>query len=402
MKLSITGMGVVSPAGVGKESFYESLTNGRTGVDTYTADPFIRKAGIVKNFSVRQYTKKFKQVRSLANVTHFAIAASTMAAEDGNFSSREQDCYQTGIIAGCNDQADETHTLPTIRAYEKSLAENGEVDSVTLARKGLLELPAKYLLTAVPNIPTFTCSFELSLHGYSSTIISGSNSLFETLVEADIALGRKMAESFFCGASDSLISPFDIMSLIPPGATTAEECTALPGEGSVFFLIDHPQIAEKNKSKILAEIVSCTGTLFHDFEDITKNIERSLSQANLAAADIDAIVATEGTRNILSQPVLESIAGCFTQKSPAIPICSSLPYVGYTRAAVGAFDLAFGVFILETGKIPPMLQPVDTSSFIPLCCDEKFCIEKNSGTVLIINVGLTGCVYSTIIRKPER
>lgn len=402
MKLSITGMGVVSPAGIGKENFYESLTHGRTGVDLYAANPFIRKAAIVKDFSVRQYTENFKQVRPLSNVSHFAIAASTMAAEDGNFTSRESDYYKTGIITGCNDQYDDNITLPTIRAYEKSLAENGEVDSVKLAEKGLLELPAKILLKTIANIPTFTCSYELSLHGYSSTVISGGNSLFETIVEADIAMERKMAESFFCGATDSLISPLDIMSLIPPDATTAEECSAIPGEGSVFFLIDDPQIAEKNKWKTYAEIMSCTGTLFKDMEDIEKNIERSLSQAHLEATDIDAIVASEGTRSILSKPVLASIAECFTKKTSAIPICSSLPYVGYTRAAIGAFDLAFGIFILETGMIPPVLHPVDTSSCAPLFCSAESPIERDCRTVLIINVGLTGCVYTAIIRKRER
>lgn len=403
MKLSITGMGVVSPAGVGKEIFYENLSNGRTGIDTCAADPLIRKAGIVKDFDVRLYTKKYKQIRSLAAVTHFAIAASKMAAEEGRFSSRETDPYTSGIITGCNYQADDNHTHSIIRAYEKSLAENGEIDSVKLMQKGLLEIPALYLLTAVPNIPAFTCSFELSLHGYSSTIISGSNSFFETLVEADIAMARNMADSLFCGATDSLISPIDIMTIVPPDATTAEECAAtIPGEGSIFFLIDDTKIAEKNEWKIYAEIVSCTGNLFHGFEDIEKNIERSLCQANLAAAEIDAIVVSEGTGSVLSKPVLAAIAGCFSQKTPSIPISSPLPYVGYTRAAAGAFDLAFGIFIVETGKIPPVLQPVDTSSCAPLFCDEKFSIAKDCGTVLIINVGLAGCVFSAILRKRER
>jgi 3-oxoacyl-[acyl-carrier-protein] synthase II len=403
MKLSITGMGVVSPAGVGKEIFYESLTNGRTGIDIYTADPLIRKAGIVKDFDVRLYTKKYKQVRSLAAVTHYAIAASKMAAEEGRFSSRATDPYISGIITGCNYQADDNHTHSIIRAYEKSLAENGEIDSLKLMQNGLLEIPALYLLTAVPNIPSFACSFELSLHGYCSTIISGSNSFFETLIEADIAMGRNMADSIFCGSTDSLISPIDIMTIVPPDATTADDCAeTIPGEGSVFFLIDDTQIAEKNQWNIYADIVSCTGNLFHGCEDIEKNIERSLCQANLAAADIDAIVVSEGTGRVLSKPALESIAGCFTQKTSSIPISSPLPYVGYTRAAAGAFDLAFGIFMVETGKIPPMLQPVDTSCCAPLFCDKEFSIEKDCRTVLVINIGLAGCVYSAILRKRER
>ncbi len=402
MKLSITGMGIVSPAGIGIENFYESLTKGNTGVGHYEKNPFTRKAGAVKDFSVRQYTKNFKQARPLAKVAHLAIAASKMAAEDGCFSSCESDPYKTGIITGTNEQFDDSNTQPIIQGYEQLLGESGNIESEKLASKGLRELPAKYILQVIPNIATFTCSYELSLNGYSSTIISGSNASFETFIMADIALKRKMADSFFCGATDSLLNPIDVISLIPPGATTVEECTSIPGEGSVFFLIDDASVVDKKKNKVYANITSCTSSLFLHNEDIRRTIEDALLSANLTSNDIDAIVASEGSRSVFSRPVLKAISKVFTTRAEAVPLCSPLPYVGYTRAVAGAFDLTFGVFILETGKIPPMLQPIDTSFCKSLYCAKDVCIDKKCDTVLIINIGLTGCINCVILQEPDR
>lgn len=399
MHLSITGMGVVSPAGIGKEHFYQSLKNGRSGIGQYAANPITGKGGQVDEFNVRPFTNNFKQLRPLARASHFAAAASTLTAEDGEFHTRQPDRNRVGVITGCSGQSDDSNTSAIIRAYEQSSRGNSSCDSVSLTRKGLLELPTKYLLSSAANIPCFIAGYELALNGYSNTIISGGTSFFEAILEADTAMSMRMADSFFCGATDSLLNPVDIINLIPPGTTTAKECTVVPGEGAVFFLIDSALVAENKNYPNYGELVSCTGSLVRKTEDIAGNIQHSLQEAELSPADIDAVVIAEGADGSLSESLLQAIAGCFPRNGSLIPFCSPLPYTGYTRAAAGSFDLAFGLFILETGLIPPVLQPIDTSRCRPLVCDQSNCIERACTNVLMVHLGLTGCVYSTIVQK---
>ncbi len=402
MKLSITGMGVVSPAGVGKDDFFDSLTNGRTGIDHWNGNPFAGKAGVVKDFSVRPYTKNFKQNRPLARVSHLAIAATKMAAEDGGFFLREQDSYRTGMIVGTNEQFDDSSTLSVIKAYEKSLNDDGEVDPAILGGRGLRELPAKYILQVTPNIVTFACSYELSLNGYSNTLTSGSNASFDVLLEVEQARKRGMADSFFCGASDCLLNPMDSIGLVHGGKEAGVADTAVPGEGAVFFQVDDSSKLDRQNAKVYAEVVSCSGLLFRHNEDLTRVIDDALAGANITAIEVDAVVLAEGAASGFSRPALETLAGSFSKKKGLIPVCSPLPYMGYTRAAAGAFGMAMGIYILQTGKIPPMLLPVDTSFCQPLSCEEMICRKGKFSTVLVINVGLTGCVHCAVMRKPQR
>ncbi len=398
MKLSITGLGIVSPAGINKDAFFESLSRGTTGIVQTDKNPLTRQAGIVKDFSVREFTRNFKQARPLSRASHFAIAASTMAAGDGDFLLDETGDHRTGIINATNSQFDDSVTLPFLSAYEKSLDESGKSDSVLFVSRGMRELPAKYPLASIANISTFACSYELSLNGYSNTL-TGSNGFFEAIIEADIAMRGKMADRFFCGAADSQVNPTRIIKLIPPGVEQCEHLTRIPGEGAAFFLLEEPSRAEETGSSIYADILSCTGSLFYKPEDMEENIATSLNRAGRTADDIDVIIVSHEADMLCSGPVLESIAGCFSTKKDEIPVSSHLPFTGYAGAAAGAFDLAFSLFILEAGKVPPFLDSPATQSIWPLRFHTEECIAGQYHTILILNIGLTGCLYSVVVEK---
>jgi len=401
MKLLITGIGIVSPAGIGKDNFYKSLTTGQTGLTDYEKSPATDKAGEVKDFKVKPFTKNLKQARSLTSASHFAIAASQLAARDASFSVDKTDPYRAGVLMGTGRQTVDKNTLAMQRAYERSLNEKGEFEHLKFAPKGVKEIPIKMLLHGAPNITTFVCNYELSLNGYSSTIVSGSNSFFDALLQTNLTLKRKMADMLFCGAADSTVGMQNIMGLVPAGAESAEDCNIVPGEGAVFFLMQTPENIREDCS-IHAEILGCTGTIMRNEDDVEKNINTTLSQAGILPDDIDVIAGSHKAKTFYSKPVLQSIARCFRQKTEGIPACSPIPYVGYTRAASGAFDTALAISVLETGKVPPILQPIDGYNCEPLFYDENSCIEKNFKTALVLSIGLTGYVYSAVIGKPAK
>ena len=102
-RVVITGMGVVTPVGIGNEAFWDSLKNGRSGVGRLTffdtTDYPCRIDAEVKGFNAEQYIEK-KTIRRMDRFTQFAYAAADMAVRDAGLDSAKVDPDRVGVIVG--------------------------------------------------------------------------------------------------------------------------------------------------------------------------------------------------------------------------------------------------------------------------------------------------------------
>jgi len=184
--------------------------------------------------------------------------------------------------------------------------------------------------------------------------------------------------------------------------TDDSEKEVIPGEGAAFFFLETPEGAQQRDCRVYAEIQSCTGSLFSSPKDVASVINESLAQAHLQPDDIDLIVGSQAAQAFYSPSVLESMAGCFANRVTPLPIRSPIPYLGYTRAAGGAFDLALAISVLETQKLPDMLQLIESPLSPPFSYDDNHLEKDGLKTILVVSIGLTDCVYSMVIRRPDK
>jgi len=346
LNLSITGIGIVSPVGVGKDAFYSHINNGESGIKDLK-NSVITQAGEVAGYNLRAFTKNIKQAFPLAKSAHFAIGASRMAYEDAGLEPEQADPYAIGIVEATHIPVKASNTMPFINSYEKA-CDGGEFSPALFAQKSILELPTKLGLQQSPNMSTFCCSYELSIHGYSNTIITGGNAFFDALIESGIAIKAGRVSSILCGAADSLLNPVDIMSIIPSEAEKPEQCTTITGEGAVFLFLEPTSI---RKGSSYATVMSCHGRRYKGFEDVRDTFEAVFTDAGISAEDIDLIVGSQNGEPLNNGEVLGGIKTFFKHRD--IPVTSPLPYLGYTRAAAGAFDVVHALSIFE-GKEQPM------------------------------------------------
>ena len=103
-RVVITGLGVVSPVGIGKEKFWEELLKGKSGITEITefdATEFpVKIAGEVKDFDAALYIGDKKQVRHMDRYAQFAVAAAKLAAKDASYDMEKENSNCAGVVIG--------------------------------------------------------------------------------------------------------------------------------------------------------------------------------------------------------------------------------------------------------------------------------------------------------------
>ena len=103
-RVVITGLGAITPVGIGKENFYNALLEGKSGIGPITrfdaSDYATRIAGEVKDFDITQYGVDKKEARRMDRSVEFAIGAAVLAADDAKLALDEEDLDRCGTVVG--------------------------------------------------------------------------------------------------------------------------------------------------------------------------------------------------------------------------------------------------------------------------------------------------------------
>src|SRR5688500_458490 len=122
-RVVVTGLGMISPLGVGNEPTWQGLVEGRSGIGPITkfdaTDYACRIAGEVRGFNAEDYIEK-KEVKKSDTFIHYAVAAAVMAAADAGFDTTKEDQDRVGVIIGSGIGG-----LPLIEEMHKKLLERG-------------------------------------------------------------------------------------------------------------------------------------------------------------------------------------------------------------------------------------------------------------------------------------
>jgi len=398
--ICITGVGVVSSIGIGKEEFLSSLKVGRSGIGEIksfdTRFSRSKKAGIIKNFNPKDFIPAGK-IRRLDRASQFAIAASKLALADARFSVTQENSSRTGVVLGSGfcglSGSEEFH--------------RGQV------LKGFLDLNPMLFPNTVPNAASSHVSIELGIKGVNCTLVQSFCTAEAAITFACDQIQGGRADLILTGGVDEL-SEFlfrgfsDLHYLAIDQGYGERSCPydrtrngLILGEGAGILTIETKEHARSRGAKILGYILGYSLVGGSSRRDGAIDLERSIRLAikGREGLPIGYISGAGNSSRILDALETRGIKRVFPSRYPQIPVNSIKSMLGEAIAS-GGMRMVAGVLSMEYGFIPPTINYL----FPDPSCDLRYVVDQRSDqeirTLLHLGISPKEC-YSSILMGRE-
>ena len=363
-RVVVTGLGVVSSVGIGKDEFWNSIINSKSGiskVSSFDTKEFrCHYAGEIKNFIPEEFIDK-RKVQFLGRTSQLAIAAVSLALNDSRISLKNINKQRTGVLVG---------TTMGERQLEESIDD--------WIKKGADKMSKAKILQSSPN----NISTNIAIHFK----IQGPNYLIPTACAAgNYAIGygfdlirKRDVDYALVGGADSF-SKVAFSGFHRLYAMASEKCQPfdknrkglIVGEGAGILFLESLESALKRKSNIYAEIlgygISCDA--FHmtapKVEGIEKTIRKALKEADIKEEEVDYICAhgtgTQGNdkaecaaiNNVFSASA-DSLGR--KQQYKTIPVSSIKSMLGHPMGAASAIEALTCCLAVKEDIVPPTIN----------------------------------------------
>ncbi len=364
-RVVITGMGVVSPIGIGIDTFEEALFEGRNGIAEITlfdtSSYRSQIAGEVRNFNPRDYLHP-KQIRRMDRFTQMGMVAAEEAIKQAEISSNEDDSGEIGILVGSG-----VGGLYTIGREQTVLLEKG---------------PRRVSPFLVPMLIADITSAQIAIkYGFSGPNLSISTACASgnhCIGEAFKIIQRGDAEVMVAGGAEAAITPLGLAGFCSMRALSTrnnEPAKAsrpfdkqrdgfVIGEGAGVVVLEKWERARKRKIPIRGEIIGfgMSADAYHitkpieDGRGLTEAMRRALLDARIPIEKVDYINA-HGTSTPLNDKIeTQAIKNLFGKYAYRIPISSTKSMTGHLLGATGGVEMIACLLALEKAIIPPTIN----------------------------------------------
>ncbi len=364
-RVVVTGLGAVSPVGLDIPSLWDSIVNGRSGIDfirSFDTKDFVTKfAAEVKNFDPVTYVNR-KQVRHMDRFTQFAVASCLQAVESAHLKIDIQNAGEVGVIIG-----NSVCGLLSVCEQYRVLLEKG---------------PGKISPALAPTMTGDAASVQTSLllgtkgvnYSPSSACASGTDAIgqaFEIIREgrakAVLAGGTEVPVVPLVMAAFNAIRALSTKNEDPKGACRPFDMARdgfVMGEGAAMLVLEDREYALERGAPILAEVAAygCSSDAFHliqpspDGEGAIRAVKMALSNSGISPDEIDYIHA-HGTATLLNDRVETGvIKKVFGERAQQIPISATKSITGHLLGASGSLGAVITVLALKNNIAPPTIN----------------------------------------------
>ncbi len=388
-RVAITGIGVVTPAGIGVESFWNALVAGKAcvgQVNRFDAGNFPCTAGgEIGDFSARKYVPRHyrKAVKVMARDIEIAVAAADLAVRDSGIVTRGVDAENTDIDSGrlgCNIGAGLICTdLDELGSAVNTAVVDGKFNFKTWGKSGMENLAPLWLLKYLPNMLACHVTIIHGAEGPSNTITCGSASGHLAMSEAGRIVAQGRAEAVIAGGAESKLNPMGflrqtLLDRLCTGRNDRPATACRPfdaahagtviGEGGGLLILEEMERAVSRGARIYAELVGFGAACDPDGMDITRPtcgsgdlaVRKAMDDAGIAPGDVDLIVA-HGT-SVAGEDACEAAAWskALGERIGEVPAFAVTGAIGCLFAGSGAVELAAAAMALHTQTVPPTVN----------------------------------------------
>lgn len=404
-KVVITGIGLITPIGIGKDEAWDNALKGKSGIkklNRFDTSNFPTSLGAeVTSFNPESFIKK-TNIMNIDITSQFAIAASILALKDGNLNINKKNRDNIGVVIGT--------TLGTI-----SFILNQQM---ILTKKSYLDVHRHLAHMALHNCLSSDISVELGIRGVSETVSSACISGISAIDLAIKKIKYDNYEAIFVGGAESAFSPLPYAGLNIIKALTNDKIRPFDeradgtvlGEGAAVILIEELNNAKKRNAHIYCEIcgteVLCEGYNHFERDKWAKTgvmtIDNAIKKSHISRQNIDFINAHG--MGILDFDSFESIIlrKYFGKFLNHIPVASIKPLIGHPLAAASAMQVAFTALSIENGIIPHTLNTEKLLRNSNLNLITKVPLKREIKTALINGYAFGGKCAACILRKYDK
>ena len=409
-RIVITGLGCVTPIGIGKENFWEATKAGKSGVAPIsrfdTRDFTTTIAAEVKDFNPEDYLDK-REARRMDRFTQYSVVAAKLAIEDGDIDLEKLDRDNIGVILGTGIGG-----LETFEREHKKLLERGP------KRVSPMLIPMM-----ISNMGAGQVSMELGLKGSSMTITTACASATHAIGESFRMIRKGVMDMVVTGGAEASITPVGVAGFCSMKALSTNndnpEKASRPfdkerdgfvmGEGAGVIVLEELEHALKRGATIYGEVVGygSTSDAYHitqpDPEAMggTNAMKLALEEAKVDYKEVGYINA-HGTSTYFNDK-LETIAikNVFKEHAKDINISSTKSMTGHLLGGAGGVEAIVSTLALKEGLIPPTINYEHPDPECDLNYTPNKMVERDIKYALSNSLGFGGHNASLLFKKYE-
>jgi len=388
-RVAITGLGVVSPAGIGVGPFWESLLAARRCVKTislFDASKFPSSiAGQLDDFSARNFVPKDyrKSVKVMARDIEIAVAAADLAFRDAGMVTRSTNPNAMTYPAkrmGCNVGAGLICTdLDELGMAVNTAVTDGRFDMRAWGTRGMTNLNPLWLLKYLPNMLSCHVTIIHGTEGPSNCITCGDASGLLAAGESARLIARGGADAAVAGGAESKLNPMGLLRqrLLNRLCTSrndrpGEACRpfdaghdgTVVGEGGGLIILEDLELAKARGARIYAEFVGFGAACDPDGIDVLKPttgnldlaVRAAMQDAGIAPEDV-GIIVTQGT-GVPGEDRCEARAWqeALGEAASKVPAVTTTGAIGQLFAGSGGVALVTAAKALHDEQVPPTVN----------------------------------------------
>ena len=365
-RVVVTGLGAITPIGIGKENFWNALIAGKNGIGKITrfdaTGYTVQIAGEVPDFDPVQFIDK-KEVKRMDRYTQFALAATKLAIEDAKLDVKQIDGDRAGVFIGSGIGGMET----LHNQYEK------------LFTKGASRISPFFIPMMIANMAAGNVAIAFGLRGACECIVTACASGTNAIGDAFRAIERGEADIMFAGGSEAAISPAGVSGFAAMKALCADHnddpahasrpfdknrSGFIMGEGAGIILLESLEHAKNRGAHIYAEIVGYGRN--DDAYHITtpapggitqaKCMKLAIEDAGLKPEDVNYINAHGTSTHFNDKGETEAIKQIFGEHAYKIPVSSTKSMTGHMLGAAGGVEAIASILSIENNIVHPTIN----------------------------------------------
>jgi 3-oxoacyl-[acyl-carrier-protein] synthase II len=418
-RVVITGIGVVSPVGIGRDAFWKSLLAGRSGIGFLRRVPPAglpcKLAAEIEGFDPHPFVRQRKLLKVMSRDIQLGVSAASLALTDARLAPGNIDPDRLGVVFGAGQIPSAPHELADAAA---GCLRDGEFDFSRFGEECLSQISPLWLLPQLPNMPACHIAIEHDARGPNNTLTCRDASPLLALAEGMHTIQRGVVDAMIVGGCGSDVHAFDVARLAltenlsrsddprracRPFDIDRDGCVL--GEGAGAFVIENYEFARQRGARMYAEVLSaaagCDGQGFENGAGgigLVRAVQAALARANVEPGQIGHINAHgKATRR---DDLIEAQACHLALGTAAetIPVTGLKSYFGTFDAGTGAVELAGCVLSVTEGLAPHTLNHDRPDPHCRLNVIHHEPLRLRNRTALCVNRTAIGQSAAAIIR----
>ena len=363
-RVVITGLGAVTPLGIGVRPTWDNICDGQSGIGPITrfdaSDYPVKIAGEVKDFNPGDYIDK-KDIKKMDNFIQYAVAASQEAVDDAGLKITDANADRVGVYVGAGIGG-----LPGIEHYHMVLKE-----------KGPSRVSPFFIPMVIINLASGHIAIRFGAKGPNSCAVTACATGNHCIGDAFRLIQYGEADVMIAGGAESTISPLCVAGFAAAKALSRRnddpQRASRPfdqdrdgfviSEGSGVLVLEELEHARQRGVRIYGELggYAMTSDAFHitapseDGEGAIKCMTKALQDAGIAKEDVGYINA-HATSTFADRVETQVIKQVFGEQAYNIPVSSTKSMVGHLLGAAGGVESVFTVLAGYHGILPPTIN----------------------------------------------